>query len=191
MSYSKRGEAKFISRPCKGCESTMILPQWKTKKFCSGKCFTQFHHSKWTQLSCLRCTASYSVNPFRSRLSKFCSKTCQGKFFSGDKSCHYRKDRTTLKVYGNSTKDRRSSRYFAWRKDVWKRDNFKCRIANADCNGRIEAHHILGWAEHVELRYEINNGITLCHAHHPRKRAEEKRLIPIFRELVTVSKKIF
>ena len=33
-----------------------------------------------------------------------------------------------------------------------------------------------------------NNGITLCFAHHPRKRAEEKRLSPYFMELVSVSK---
>jgi len=36
--------------------------------------------------------------------------------------------------------------------------------------------------------FTIKNGITLCHAHHPRKRAEEKRLEPLFKELVSVSK---
>ena len=41
-----------------------------------------------------------------------------------------------------------------------------------------------------KLRYEINNGITLYHAHHLRKRAEEKRLAPIFQELVSVSKEL-
>ena len=93
-------------------------------------------------------------------------------------------DRTKLKEVG----DRRSSIYANWRKQVWLRDNFKCKIANPDCAGRIEAHHILGYTEYPELRYQINNGITLCHAHHPRKRAEEKRLIPTFMELVSVSK---
>ena len=74
---------------------------------------------------------------------------------------------------------------------VWLRDNFKCKIADQNCKGRIEAHHILGWTAYPELRYQLNNGITLCHAHHPRKRAEEKRLIPTFNELlglVSVSK---
>ena len=77
--------------------------------------------------------------------------------------------------------------YKLWRKTIFERDNWKCRITNKDCDGRIEAHHILGWSSYPELRYEINNGITLCHAHHPLKRAEEKRLAPIFQELVTVS----
>ena len=46
---------------------------------------------------------------------------------------------------------------------------------------------VLSWLKYLELRYNINNGITLCQAHHPKKRAEEKRLIPFFQELVSVS----
>ena len=84
--------------------------------------------------------------------------------------------------------ERNDSAYSEWRRQVWLRDNFKWKIANPDCKGKIEAHHILGWSLYPELRYQINNGITLCHAHHPRVRAEEKRLAPIFQELVSVSK---
>ena len=76
------------------------------------------------------------------------------------------------------------SRYRAWMFAVKIRDGFKCKISNIDCNGRIEAHHILGWRDYPELRYQVNNGITLCHAHHPRKRAEEKRLQAEFQTLV-------
>lgn len=78
--------------------------------------------------------------------------------------------------------------YKNWRAEVYKRDKFTCRIADNNCDGRIEAHHILAWSTHPELRYQVNNGIILCHAHHPRARAEEKRLIPTFMELVSVSK---
>lgn len=81
--------------------------------------------------------------------------------------------------------------YRKWRTTVFQRDEFKCRIANKDCKGQLQAHHILRWAEYPELRYEVNNGITLCQAHHPRKRAEEKRLIPTFQELVSVSKVLY
>lgn len=109
-------------------------------------------------------------------------------FLAGEKSPHWKLDRTKLMRYNDDSKDRRSYAYANWRKEVWRRDNFKCRISNNDCNGKIEAHHILGWRSHPELRYETNNGITLCQAHYPRKRAEEKRLIPFFNELVSVSK---
>ena len=102
---------------------------------------------------------------------------------------HYKwiENRTELKR-DTGKNERGCSLYREWRAQVWLRDSYKCKIANPDCNGRIEAHHILGWREYPELRYQTNNGITLCHAHHPRKRAEEKRLSPYFQSLVSVSK---
>lgn len=81
--------------------------------------------------------------------------------------------------------DRRSSAYYEWVKNVYKRDSFKCRINSKDCSGRITAHHILPWRDYEELRYIIDNGITLCQFHHPKKRIEEKRLSPYFQKLVS------
>lgn len=112
---------------------------------------------------------------------------CKGrKFPSRGGGNHYlwKKDRNLIK----GTHERNNPEYKQWRKEVWLRDNFTCKIANPNCEGRIEAHHILGWRDYPELRYQVNNGITLCHAHHPRKRAEEKRLSSYFMELVSVSK---
>lgn len=88
---------------------------------------------------------------------------------------------------GGSKEQHKGIEYNEWRLKVYKRDNFKCKINDKECKGKLEAHHILTWSEFPQLRYEINNGITLCHAHHPRKRAEEKRLAPVFFELVSVS----
>lgn len=105
----------------------------------------------------------------------------------GSQSHHWITDRTQLKRYTGS-QERRSPAYYFWRQQVWGRDDFRCKIASHDCNGRIEAHHILSWRDYPELRYNSNNGITLCHAHHPRERAEEKRLVPEIQTLVSVSK---
>ena len=77
--------------------------------------------------------------------------------------------------------------YRNWRNSIFQRDNYKCKINN-QCKGQLQAHHILNWTDYSELRYEINNGITLCQVHHPRKRAEEKRLSPYFQDLVSVPK---
>ena len=104
---------------------------------------------------------------------------------SGENHWRWIIDRTKLSRISKQG-ERRTSIYFDWRKRVWERDNWKCRINNSDCKGRIESHHILGWSSYPELRYNINNGITLCHAHHPRKRAEEKQLAPIFQELIAI-----
>ena len=137
------------------------------------------HHSQETKMKMSE-RAKRRIVPYSHIL-----QMCEAR--KGLKPWNWIEDRSLLKRYGDDNKDRRSYAYTNWRTQVWLRDKFKCRIANRDCDGRIEAHHILSYKGHPELRYEINNGITLCHAHHPRRRAEEKRLIPIFKELVSVS----
>ena len=89
-------------------------------------------------------------------------------------------DRTKLK----RRDDKHSSAYNEWRKNVYQRDIWKCRLKSDECCGRIEAHHIFNWVDYPELRYIISNGITLCHFHHPLKWSEEERMIPIFQELI-------
>lgn len=117
------------------------------------------------------------------------SEALTGKNFGRIGSNHPRwiEDRTKIKHYWT---ERNNPEYKQWRMAVWLRDNFKCKIANPDCKGRLEAHHILSWREFSELRYEINNGITLCHAHHPKVRAEEKRLQEAFQQLVMTASKV-
>lgn len=100
---------------------------------------------------------------------------------SGDKHYRWISDRTKL---AKASEQRNDSAHRDWSRSVKSRDGWKCKISNGDCSGRLEAHHILGWSSHPELRYQINNGITLCHYHHPRKRKEELKLSPYFQSLV-------
>lgn len=55
-------------------------------------------------------------------------------------------------------------KYDFWRKSVFVRDNFRCKICN--CSGGINAHHLDGWNWCKGRRYDINNGVTLCTKHH-------------------------
>lgn len=91
------------------------------------------------------------------------------------------KDRTKLK---KSDRNGKSSACMVWKKEIYKLDNYKCRMKNEDCCGIITAHHILNWIDYPELRYELNNGITLCKFHHPLGREKENRLSPYFQNLV-------
>lgn len=104
---------------------------------------------------------------------------------SGPNHYLWKKDRSKL-CRKTGQGERRTSSYAYWRKCVWKRDNWKCRMSNNDCKGKIVAHHIMGWKKYPKLRYNINNGITLCQFHHPRKRADEQKLIPFFQNMVEV-----
>lgn len=99
----------------------------------------------------------------------------------GELNHKYIKDRTLLK---DDHRDRGGQLHREWSKSVKNRDNWKCKISNNDCSGKLEAHHIVSWSKSPELRYEVNNGITLCHYHHPKKRKEEQRFAPVFQEMV-------
>lgn len=175
------------------------------------------NHPKWNggkdKIICVECGKEFLDYKTNNRI--LCSKKCAGKYQGrqrlGENSHFWKNGKPkcvdcakTLTGYGSVRcmkcagifkrinqflEDKREcNRYKIWRKDVYQRDNWKCRIGDKNCSGRIIAHHILGWASYPELRYEVNNGITLCLAHHPLKRAEEKRLSPFFMDLVSVSK---
>jgi len=98
----------------------------------------------------------------------------------GPKHPRWIMDRTRLA----QKQKRNDSAYKEWRKSVRDRDGWKCKMSNKDCLGKVVAHHILPWAKFPELRYEVNNGITLCKTHHPLKRDEEIRLSPYFQSLL-------
>jgi len=49
-----------------------------------------------------------------------------------------------------------------WRKQVFERDNYACQCCGDNKGGNLRAHHILNFFEYPELRFDINNGITLC-----------------------------
>lgn len=66
--------------------------------------------------------------------------------------------------------DRQLPEYREWRKSVFNRDLYTCQVCGArNGNGkyiRLEAHHIFNWNNYPEMRYDIDNGITLCQKCH-------------------------
>lgn len=56
---------------------------------------------------------------------------------------------------------RKRFEYVIWRTSVYDRDNYTCQCCGKH-GGRLNAHHINSFANYPELRYEIDNGITLC-----------------------------
>ena len=101
--------------------------------------------------------------------------------YRGELSPVWIKDRSKIKKQDNRRDD---SDYKIWRQSVYKRDNWKCKINDENCKGRIEAHHILAWKKYPELRYRVNNGITLCHFHHPRSVKKQELVSPYLLELL-------
>ncbi len=52
--------------------------------------------------------------------------------------------------------------YIQWRKSVFGRDNYTCRLCGSGKGGNLNAHHIYPWKDYKYLRYDVDNGITLC-----------------------------
>lgn len=68
-------------------------------------------------------------------------------------------------ITSENTKIRRSRQYKKWCYDVFKRDKFTCQKTGKRGNDLI-AHHILNFSDYPELRFNIDNGITLSDVSH-------------------------
>ena len=57
------------------------------------------------------------------------------------------------------------SAYKHWRFAVFQRDSWSCQSCGLT-GVYLTAHHMKGWSNFPELRYELNNGVTLCESCH-------------------------
>lgn len=51
--------------------------------------------------------------------------------------------------------------YKKWTKRIFEYDNYTCWICE-NRGGELQAHHLRGWAEYPEVRFELGNGVALC-----------------------------
>lgn len=65
---------------------------------------------------------------------------------------------------------RQSSEFKQWRDAVFSRDNYTCRRCSAKHQAgsrpKLHPHHIKTFAEYPELRFVVENGLTLCASCH-------------------------
>lgn len=173
-----KGHGIYINCQTCGKEIWVENNQIGRKKFCSMSC-----RSKSLKNYFEKGHKDFVTKEGRKRHSvKMIGHKCYYKA-SGKKNWRWISDRTKLKTSEYKHLD---SKYKIWMLAVKNRDNWKCKINNKNCKGKLEAHHILPWSKFPELRYEINNGILLCHFHHPHKRNDEIKLVEFFKRLLTL-----
>ena len=102
------------------------------------------------------------------------------KLRTADKHPRWIADRSKLALVTQT----RTGADLAWSRAVKRRDHVCVLFYLGGCHGRLEAHHIRSWKNYPHLRYDVDNGITLCLAHHPRKQSEAKLLEAIFQQMV-------
>lgn len=54
-----------------------------------------------------------------------------------------------------------------WRDQIFTRDKYTCKKCG-DFGGKLNAHHINSWDKHIDSRFDLKNGITLCEKCHKR-----------------------
>jgi hypothetical protein len=60
---------------------------------------------------------------------------------------------------------RKTKEFKNWRTAVYKRDGYRCWKCRQNTRN-LHPHHIFNFSDHLELRFEIDNGATLCEPHH-------------------------
>lgn len=92
----------------------------------------------------------------------YCNNCKNTLFHSGENSYRYNKDLTELeREYGRYHKENRE-----FIRICLNRDEYKCTICNS--KEELQVHHLEAYSKYKNLRYDINNGITLCKKCHTR-----------------------
>ena len=188
--YPLAGKAKLsLTKQCLICKKIFSGPLWymKDRIYCSNKCVgvrnlgennpakridvrlkISKEISKWSKK--IWQTKEYRERQIKAHLGK--SYRNSGQFKKGFKSWNKgktylednriaHKDRCPFWKGGKTQEERKVVLYRIWRNKVFERDNYICQKCNQR-GGRLNAHHIKKWSKYLELRFDINNGLTLC-----------------------------
>lgn len=83
-----------------------------------------------------------------------------------------------------SKRDYHDPVYKDWRIKVYKRDNFCCQMPGRKKKKYLNAHHIRKWASASALRFDVDNGITLCRWCHCKVTGHETLYQSLFQSIV-------
>jgi hypothetical protein len=185
-SMRRHPDSKEVDYDCSSCGkhchkliSASSLRDGHVGKYCSRACMVIFMQKNARQITCEICLQVKKCKP-RNQVSKgarFCSKKCKGIWMTLEAKKRHATGLTTLGQFNRF--ERYSKAAGEWRKAIFARDNFTCQI----CKVRgtyLEADHIKPFAYFPSLRYDIDNGRTLCRPCHDKTKVSYKTLRKIY-----------
>lgn len=171
-----------LNKNCIFCGSVFSSTPSQNLKTCSLKCRSQLYSKikleNYIGKVCIVCNTVFKKMKHKS--VKTCSKECRSKYLSkihtgrvmppktlkwriemsekmkGDKAPNWKGGVTPI-----HKRLRKSIEFKVWRDAVFKRDDWTCQVCKIR-GGTLHPDHIKQFALFPELRFEINNGRTLC-----------------------------
>ena len=122
---------------------------------------------------CLNCKEKSFIHLcLLKRGKKYCSWDCRIKHMKGDNASNanggewMRGESNPRWKGGIENKEIRNDKkeHSSWRRRVFARDKHTCQKCKLfpKLKGQLNAHHLIPWSVNFYLRYNINNGLTLC-----------------------------
>ena len=157
----------MITKICKQCNKEFKVHPYRkdTAMFCSRRCSTIFRNP----LQYVK-PENRNISGLRPRIRGEYHHSLESKVKIGKNTPKYSGEKHWNWKGGITEKNRGirlSLEYEIWRSEVYKRDNWTCRLCEKHCQRKnIIAHHLNNFADYPELRFNINNGLTLCRECH-------------------------
>jgi hypothetical protein len=195
-----RGIDRMARRQCKYCQKSFRPKQIANaaQKFCTRRCVNDYRTSQTTgEYLCLHCKTPFRRSQSMCGPRMFCSRSCSYKQRPRKPkrfTCQHCKQHSLINAKNKRKKycsytcnglARRSSTrpntprdvamLATWGRKVRKRDGHQC--VRCKCRYKLQAHHKKSFAEYPDLRYEVENGETLCTDCHAKEHPEIAALI--------------
>ncbi|MEK6829350.1 MAG: HNH endonuclease signature motif containing protein, partial [Nanoarchaeota archaeon] len=100
--------------------------------------------------------------------------------FASEKNPNWQGGITTI-----NQKIRNSYNFDQWRNSVFQRDNWICQECLKN-GGELHPHHIKKFSKYPLLRFDTNNGITLCELCHDKITGKEEQFVTYFQDKLKI-----
>lgn len=158
---NKNKLAKYIQRNCEYCGRIFHTHEGQLKvgqgKYCSRSCARKGSPTRKRErefIKCFQCGSEVErhISEIKKRKGDkdFCSSKCWYEY----------NQRENHQNWQGGQSERMAPGYSGWRRKVLKRDRGFCRLCHSTT--KIEVHHIKKFSQYPEIRWEVNNGISLC-----------------------------